>query len=81
MKTPILSLVAAVGLSSCVAPGGTNIGGSQINMIAYPVHRAVGLLPLEMTPEQVVEYERLKMQEAERNRQLLDGRVNNVRGW
>ncbi len=80
MKTPILSLIAAAGLSGCVAPGGTHID-RQLNIIGYPVHHTVGLLPLEMTPEQVVDYERLKMQEAERNRRLLDGRVNNVRGW
>lgn len=80
MKTPILSLIAAAGLSSCVAPGGTHID-HQINVIGYPVHNAVGLLPLEMTAEQVVDYERLKAQEAARNKAILDGRVNNVPGW
>ena len=73
----LLSLSAAVALSGCVAPGGTHIG-TQMNVYS---DRAVRLLPLQITPEQMVEYERLKMQEAERNRAILDGRVNNVRGW
>jgi hypothetical protein len=73
----LLSLSAAVALSGCVAPGGTYVD-KQMNIYSG---RAINLLPLEITPEQMVEYERLKMQEAERNRAILDGRVNNVRGW
>ncbi|MCB9806728.1 hypothetical protein H6768_02350 [Candidatus Peribacteria bacterium] len=81
MKTPsLLALTAAVALSSCTAPD-TYVRGDQINVIGYPVHRAVELLPLEMTPEQVLDYQRLQALEAERNKSILDGRVNNVRGW
>jgi len=38
-------------------------------------------MPLEMTPEEVAHYNFLRLQEAERNRRMLDGRVNNVQGW
>jgi len=78
MKSKILlSIGAAATLSGCVAPGGTYV---DKQMIIYS-DRAVSLLPLQVTAEQMVEYERLKMLEAERNRRLLDGKVNNVPGW
>lgn len=73
----LLSLGAAVALSGCVAPGGTYVDKQMI----IHADRAMWLLPLQITAEQMVEYERLRAQEAERNRSILDGRVNNVRGW
>jgi hypothetical protein len=76
----LLSLGAAAALSGCVAPGGTNIE-HQINVIGYPVHAAVPLMPLEMTPEEVAHYNYLRWLEAERKKEMLNGRVDNVQGW
>lgn len=84
MKNLITSMAAASMLSSCVvAPPPRNyVHRDQINIIACPVHEAVERLqPLEISPEEFVYFERLRIQEAERNRRILDGRVNNVRGW
>lgn len=76
---PFLTVAAALAgapLSSCVAPP------PPLIIIQEPVRRTVvDLLPLEITPAQYIEYERLRQEKLLRDQQILNGRVNNVPGY